>query len=74
MFTDVSQYAWACVLTQAYTFALDGKEDIILTPIIYVSGFFRGSQLNWEALTKEAYIIYMSVKKLPFHLDALISF
>ena len=37
-------------------------------PIAYVSGLFRGSQLNWAALTKEAYAIYMSVKKLAFYL------
>ena len=36
----------------------------------YVSGLFRGSQLNWAALTKEAYAIYMSVKKLSFYLDS----
>ena len=29
--------------------------------IAYVSGLFRGSQLNWAALTKEAYAIYLSV-------------
>ena len=29
---------------------------------------FSGSQLNWAALTKEAYAIYMSVKKLAFYL------
>ena len=29
---------------------------------------FRGSQLNWAALTKEAYAIYMCVKKLSFYL------
>ena len=39
-------------------------------PIAYVSGLFRGSQLNWAALTKEAYAIYMSVKKLSFYLDS----
>ena len=37
-------------------------------PVAYVSGLFRGSQLNWAALTKEAYAIYMSVKKLAFYL------
>ena len=37
-------------------------------PISYVSGLFRGSQLNWAALTKEAYAIYMSVKKSTFYL------
>ena len=29
---------------------------------------FRGSQLNWAALTKEAFAIYISVKKLSFYL------
>ena len=37
-------------------------------PVAYVSGLFRGSQLNWTALTKEAFAIYMSVKKLSFYL------
>ena len=36
-------------------------------PICYVSGQFRGSQLNWAALTKEAYAIYMSVRRLSFY-------
>ena len=35
----------------------------------YVSGQFRGSQLNLAALTKEAYAIYMSIKKLSFYID-----
>ena len=38
-------------------------------PITYVSGLFCGSQLNWATLTKEAYAIYMSVKKLSFSID-----
>ena len=41
-----------------------------ITQLAYVSGLFRGSQLNWAALTKEAYAIYMSVKKLSFYLDS----
>ena len=28
---------------------------------------FRGSQLNWAALTKEAYAIYMSIRRLVFY-------
>ena len=31
-------------------------------------GLFHGSQLNWAALTKEAYTIYMSIKKSTFDL------
>ena len=38
-------------------------------PICYVSGQFRGSQLNWAALTKEAYAIYMSIRRLVFYLS-----
>ena len=30
-------------------------------PVSYISGLFRGSQLNWAALMKEAYEIYMSL-------------
>ena len=37
-------------------------------PVSFISGLFRGSQLNWAALMKEAYAIYMSVRKLSFHL------
>ena len=37
-------------------------------PICYVSGQFRGSQLNWAALTKEAYAIYMSIRRLVFYI------
>ena len=38
-------------------------------PITYVSGLFKGSQLNWAALTKEAYPRYMSIKKLTYYLE-----
>ena len=63
LYTDASKYAYAGVLTQT----VDGTDH----PIAYVSGLFRGSQLNWAALTKEAYAIYMSVKKLSFYLDSV---
>ena len=62
LYTDASKYAYAGVLTQ--------QQDDTDHPVAYVSGLFRGSQLNWAALTKEAYAIYMSVKKLSFYLDS----
>ena len=73
-----SKYAWAGVLTQAYhkedklTPSSDGtkKTRTVHHPIAYVSGLFRGSQLNWAALTKEAYAIYLSVRKLSFYLTS----
>ena len=75
LYTDVSKYGWAGVLTQAHTSMVEGKTITTDHPVAYVSGLFRGSQLNWAALTKEAYAIYMSVKKLAFYLtdaDALL--
>ena len=64
-----SKYAWACVLTQEKTHQIEGKEVKILHPITYMSSLFRGRQLNWACLTKEAYAIYMSIKKLAYYLE-----
>ena len=61
LYTDASKYAYAGILTQ--------QNDGVDHPITYVSGLFRGSQLNWATLMKEAYAIYMSVKKLSFYID-----
>ena len=68
LYTDASKYGWAGVLTQAHTSMVEGKIVTTDHPVAYVSGLFRGSQLNWAALTKEAFAIYMSVKKLSFYL------
>ena len=68
LFTDASKSTWSCVLTQEYTHEIDGKIVKILHPISYQSGLFKGSQLNWACLTKEAYAIYMSIKKLVCYL------
>ena len=62
LYMDPSKYTYAGVLTQS----IDGTDH----PVAYTSGLFRGSQLNSAALTKEAYAIYMSVKKLSFYLDS----
>ena len=43
-------------------------QQIILYSLLVVSGMFHGSQLNWAAMTKEAYAIYMTVKKSTFYL------
>ena len=68
IFTDVSKYGWAGVLTQEHTSVIDGKEVTTNHPVSFVSGMFCGSQLNWTAMTKEAYTIYMTVKKSTFYL------
>ena len=44
------------------------QRKTVYHPVSYISGLFRGSQLNWAALMKEAYAIYMSVEKLSFYL------
>ena len=38
-------------------------------PITYASGLFKGSQINWATLAKEAYAIYLSIKKLDYYLQ-----
>ena len=68
IFTDASKYGWARVLTQEHTTMVDGKEITAKHPVMYVSGLFHGSQLNWAAMTKEAYAIYMTVKKSTFYI------
>ena len=55
-------------LTQEHTSVVDGKEVTINHPVSFVSGMFQGSQLNWAAMVKEAYAIYMMVKKSTFYL------
>ena len=47
---------------------IKGKVLKELNPIAYISGLFCGSQLNWAALTKKAYAIYLLVKKLAFYI------
>ena len=67
-YTDASEYGWAGVLTQPHTTTIDGKSTTTDHPVAFVSGLFRGSQINWAALMKEAFAIYMSVNKLSFYL------
>ena len=57
LFTDASKYAWACVLTQEHEHENNGKVFKMNHPITFASGLFKGSQLNWAALTKEAFAI-----------------
>ena len=68
LYTDASKFGWAGVPTQPHTMVIDGKSTTTDHPIAFVSGLFRGSQLNWAALMKGAFAIYMSVKKLSFYL------
>ena len=67
IFTDASKYDWAGVLTQEHTSVIDGKEVTANHPVSFVSGMFCGSQLNRAAMAKEAYAIYMTMKKSTFY-------
>ena len=57
-------------LNKCHSHVIDGKERTTLHPITYVSSLFRGSQLNWAALTKDTYVIYMSVQEMLLYLYA----
>ena len=46
LYTDASKYHWAGVLTQSHTTVIDGKSVTTDHPVVFVSGLFRGSQLN----------------------------
>ena len=75
LFADASKHRWAGILTQEFETEVKGKVLKELHPITYINGLFHGSQLNWAALTKEVYAIYLSVKKLAFYItDADITF
>ena len=65
LYIDASGISWSGVLTQEHT---DDKGTSKDHPICYVSGQFCCSQLNWAALTKEAYTVYMSIKRLSFYM------
>ena len=64
LYTDASRISWSGVLTQEHR---DDKGKSKNHLICYVSGQFCGSQLNWAALMKEAYAIYMSIERLSFY-------
>ena len=66
--TNASKHGWVGVLTQGFETEVKGKVLKELHPIAYVSGLFWGSQLNWAAFTKEAYVMYLSVKNLTFYI------
>ena len=57
LYTDASKFGWAGVLTQPHTMVIDGKSTTTDHPFAFVSGLFRGSQLNLAALMKEAFAI-----------------
>ena len=68
LYNNASKYAWAGVLTQLYQHKDEKGVKEIHHPITYISGLFRGPKINWAALVKEAYAIYISTKTLNYYL------
>ena len=60
LYTDASKFGWAGVLTQSHTTVVDGKSTTTYHTVAFVNGLFRGSQLNWATLMKEAFAIAQS--------------
>ena len=74
LFMDASKYAWSAVLPQGNVSVINGKIIKHQHPIINISLIFQGSQMNWAAVTRKAYSIYVKVKKSSFYLsDAMIT-
>ena len=51
------------------TMLLMSRRKQFLHPITYMSGLFRGSQIDWASLTKEAVTNLYVQKKFSFYLD-----
>ncbi len=56
-----------CAAQEVCTTHDKAKAERHLHPITFCSEQFQGSQLNWAALTKEAYAIFHSLHKLCFY-------
>ena len=69
MFTNASNHTWSGLLTQTReTLRENGKLDLTYHPIMYQSGTFTLSQINWSTVVKEVYAIMMSFHKMAFYL------
>ena len=64
LYTDASKYAMSGVLLQHGV----GENESKLYPIGYWSKAFKGSQLNWAALVKEARAVYEAVQHFAVYL------
>ena len=56
------------MLIQTHEHEVEGK--IIAVQHHILNGLFRGSYLNWRALTNE-HVLYMSIKKLTYYFEDL---
>jgi transposase InsO family protein len=64
VFTDASDLHWAGIVTQTTTAELSRPfSEQVHEPLAFVSGSFRGSQLNWPTVEKEGLAVMETVNK-----------
>ena len=61
--TDASDYGYGCYIYQVKTDAQGNTKEY---PIRFMSHSFVGAQLNWSTIEKEAFAIFMTLKKFDF--------
>ena len=70
LFTDASDEYWSAVVTQS---PADQEHlplyDQLHQPLVFLSGRFSGSQLNWPIIDKECFAIVAAFKKVPYLLQ-----
>jgi len=67
LFTDASDNGWAIIVTQVHGYApLEPINEQRHELITCMGGTFRGSQLNWTVIEKEAYPIVVACDKLDY--------
>jgi hypothetical protein len=67
VFTDASDLHWGVMVTQV------PHEDLVLpvekmrhAPLAFLSGSFKGSELNWSVTDKEAWAIVVAYRRLDY--------
>jgi transposase InsO family protein len=70
LFTDASREGWGALLTQLLGEHLSKPvAEQPHQPLAFLSGIFRGSQLNWSTVDKEAFAVKESCEKLTHVLE-----
>ena len=66
LFTNASKYTWSAILMQINDME---SENAQWHPVAFQNGTFKGSQLTWATLKKEAYAIYIAFRKFSYYLE-----
>ncbi|OWY97616.1 hypothetical protein PHMEG_00031810, partial [Phytophthora megakarya] len=68
--TDASHFGWAVVLTQAMNWQVDTPvQEQVHELLVCKGGSFKGAQLNWSVIEKEAYPIIRACTDLEYLLQ-----